>query len=148
MPVVSAAPRAQVQEMAAVGKKYGIPLIALGLGHVDGNAARRRDPLDRNPAGARREHDDIVTIPRSAAAVGRVAQRLRGTAAGGDFLQLALREESDVAAIGRPERIRGVLGERHRLSLKRIHRTQPELPFSVHRAAMTRVRPSGEMAKL
>jgi hypothetical protein len=98
--------RSRVQEMAAVGKEYRTESAARDpLRHVGGYTARRRDPLDRLAEGVRNEHDDVVTIPRSASAVGSVAQRLRGTAARGDLLQFALREESDVAAIGRPERV-------------------------------------------
>jgi hypothetical protein len=50
-----------------------------------------------------REQDYAVAIPRSPDTKAHVAQRLKGAAAGGDPLELALREEPDVAAVGRPE---------------------------------------------
>jgi hypothetical protein len=77
-----------------------------------------------------------------------VAQLLGRTAPGDDLLELALREKCDVAASGDQKRSYGVLGARHRLSLKRIQRCQPELPFFVAAAAITIARLSGDIAKL
>src|SRR6266852_6252362 len=117
--------------MAAAGQKYRVTAVAPGLGHAGGNTTSGRDPLDRSKGGSK--HDYIIAVPGSTAAVGHVAQRLGRPPASGDLLEFVLREESDIAAIGRPEGERGVLGARHRLRLKRIQRPQPELLLSIHR---------------
>src|SRR5260221_10148478 len=106
--------------MAAGRQKCGETVHAPRLGRVRWNAAGSRDALDRSVAGCGRKHDNIFTAPGAATAVRRITQGLDQTTAGGDLLELALREESDVAAIGRPEGVGGALGARHRLCPERI----------------------------
>src|SRR5262245_1126048 len=119
--------------MAAVGQEHGIAGYIFGPHHVRGNSAGGRYSLDYSisVAGLRKE-DYVLAVPRSSAALEHVTKRLRRAAAGGDLLELALREKSDVAAVGRPEGVRGVVGGRHRVSLKRVQRPQPELALSIH----------------
>src|SRR5580698_7751300 len=57
----------------------------------------------RTEAG--REHDHIILIPASAAAVGSIANDDRRASGQIHLLQLARNKKSDEAAIGRPERI-------------------------------------------
>src|SRR5690349_953104 len=119
--------------MMAIGQKYRETGGTLGFGHVGGNAAGRRDSLDRGSAAGRRKHDHVVAAPRSATSLGCIAKRLDRTTAGSNLLTFALREESEVAAIGRPEGVRGILRTQYRLCLKCVQRPQPELTLSVDR---------------
>ena len=50
------------------------------------------------------------------------------------LFQFATGEEPDEAAVRRPKRIRGILRERDRLPLERIHRPQPQLLLAAHRS--------------
>src|SRR6266849_6403258 len=99
--------------MAPIGQKHRVPKSTLGLEDIRGSTSGRRDFLDsfRDHTGRRKE-DHVLAVPRSAAWLGHIAQRLSRSAAGGDLLELALREEADVAAVGRPEGVRGILSRR------------------------------------
>src|SRR5262249_28210928 len=120
--------------MAAVGQEHGETVITLSPCQIGRNTTGRRDSLDRSPATTiGSKHDRIVSGPRSAASVGCVAQRLGRTTADRDLPKLSLCKESNVAAVGRPERISGILGTQHWLSLKRIQWTEPKLPLSLNR---------------
>src|SRR5215468_6269615 len=116
--------------MAAVTLEYGEAEYTLGTSHVRGYATGCGHSL--NGTAIARKHDHVVAIPRSSPAVGRVTQRLRGAAASGDLPQHALCEESDLAAVGRPEGKRRVLSVRHWLGLKRVQSTEPELTLPIY----------------
>src|SRR5215510_1293003 len=102
--------------MTAVGQKHGKAGCTVGRGYIRRYAAGGRYSLNGTPNG--RKDDHIVAIPRCSPALSRVTQRLRRAATGGDLLELALREESDLVAVGRPEWVRSVVSTGHRLSLK------------------------------
>src|SRR5215471_7468643 len=126
--------------MAAVGQEHWEAESTLAPCDLRGHTARGRYSLN-GAATTCRKHDHVVTIPRSAPSLARIAKRLRRPAASADFLELALREEPDVAAVGRPEGISGVLAARHRLSLKPVNCPQPELTLAIHRRRDCNVTP-------
>lgn len=77
--------------------------------------------------------DYPFSIPRSALLgqhsghSSRITQRLRWPARHFDFLQFAVRDKAEVAAIRRPKRVHGALRSRERLGGELIERAHPEL---------------------
>ncbi len=120
----------EIQKAAAIGKKHRIPQAVLILDYVNRSTARRLHPLDRH-SFVPRKHDNAAIAPGSPKGVGNVAHRLDRAAADGNFLQLAVGEEGDIAAIGRPEWLSGVLCIGHGLKPVLVHRPQPKLSFSL-----------------
>src|SRR5579872_6998895 len=59
-----------------------------------------------------RKQDDAVAVPSAAASKGSIAEILHDSAHGVDLLQLAIREEPNESAVGRPEGIGSVVGAR------------------------------------
>ena len=86
------------------------------FGHRNGNASGRRH-AENDAGGTRREQNHVVAIPGSAAAAGRIAQGLGRATRDGDLLELAFREEPQVRAIRRPERIVRSVRSRQRASI-------------------------------
>src|SRR5215510_14771867 len=117
--------------MAAVAMEYGEAEYTLCCGHVRGYATASGG-YSLNGTSIARKHDHVVAIPRSSPAVGDITQRLRGAAASGNLPKLALREESDLAAVGRPEGEHRVLSVRHWLGLKRVQSAEPELTLPIY----------------
>ena len=122
---------AQVKEVPAVGEKLRPSMAgvrrAVGGGDRHRAAAAGRDLL--HPANhGRREQDGALRIPAAAAPAGRVAQRERRPGIHVEALQLAVGEEPDRAAVGRPERERRLLGARQRFGRQRVQAPQPQLP--------------------
>src|SRR5215467_7747416 len=106
-----------------------MPLVSLCFVHIRRSPAGCGNLLDRNWSVSRREDDHVIATPGApeapAAIIRNIAQRLRRATDGGNLLQSALREESNVTAVRRPERVRCAFRKRHRLRLKRIERAQP-----------------------
>ena len=94
-----------------------------------GHAPRRGHFLERRSIGRSKDNHSI-SIPRSAAIVRRVAQRNWRTAGHVNFFELSAREESERAAVGRPERRRGALRSGKRLRGERVERADPEKSFA------------------
>ena len=95
-----------------------------------------------SPATTPAEHTPKPTVaassrPPAPTATGstatvRIAQGLRRPATDRNFLELSLREKTDVPAIRRPERPDRVFCAGHRLRLKGIKRTEPEFALALH----------------
>src|SRR5262245_24210407 len=117
-----------IEEVASVRQKERPP--------VGGLAARGVEPRnsDWETAGSgnaiqhvkAREEDHALSIPGPAAAFRHIAKRLRRSARGVDSLELAIGEESDGTAVGRPEGEGGILRAGKRLHGERIQGTDPE----------------------
>src|SRR5207248_1533194 len=76
------------------------------------------------------EDNHSVAAPRSPAIISGVTDPLWRPAGSLDLLEYSVREESDEAAVGRPERIRCVIGSVQWLSGERIERAHPELALA------------------
>src|SRR5205809_1778877 len=128
IPCVSTRNSGAIEEVAAVGQEVRevvhLLLARLIQRQGDRRAARLRNAVQRaKDVGS--EDDHAVAVPRRAAPTRCIAKRLRGTARGVNFLELAVREKSYEAAVGRPERIRRPLSPGQRLSRKRRERAEP-----------------------
>src|SRR5262247_3293798 len=114
-------PNVRIQEMAAVGQKHWIPKNALRLHSIRCHTTGSRHALYALPGCARlRKNDHVLPVPRPTTRRDRIAERLSRATTGGNLLELPLREETDIATIGRPERKRRVVGGRHGLRLQCI----------------------------
>src|SRR5215471_1734307 len=105
-----------------------MPLVSLCFVHIRRSPAGCGNLLDRNWSVKRREDDHVIATPgapEASAEIREIAQRLRRATDGGNLLQSALREESNVTAVRRPERVSRAFRKRHRLRLKRIESAQP-----------------------
>jgi hypothetical protein len=128
---------AEIKKVLAVGQKAGPALNRftsrlIELGDGAGCAAQGRDPMERT-ASIRGKDDHPVSVPGAATTVGRVAQRERWPACRFDLFELPIREESNGAAVRRPEWKRGALSARERLRRERIEGTHPEESFALRR---------------
>jgi len=113
-----------------------------GSGRGHGGAAGGGDTEER-AANVGRKENDIVAIPCAAARVGRVANHLGASAADGDALQLSVCEETDVAAVGRPEGIRVAVGIGEHFGFAGIERAEfdpPDPIFGNHGCQVAAVR--------
>ena len=106
------------------------PLLAFELRHGSGRAAGRRHPMNRGPV-PRRKDDHPVRTPGPTSTDGRVADRLRRTTRRLDLLELALREETEEAAVWGPEGIGGSFRVRKRARRQRVDRSHPKSGLSV-----------------
>src|SRR5438874_716787 len=112
--------------MPAVREKDRIAIAcARGDSDRDRSAARRRDAIERG-RGIGRKDDNAIAIPRAAAAGRSIAHRLGRAACDCDLPELSLGEESDDAAIRRPERKSAVLGSWQTMSLGAVERPNPQ----------------------
>ena len=84
------------------------------------------------PVHSRGEDDGAVGTPVGAAPFLRLANRLKGAAGSVDLFQLAVGEESDEPAVGRPEGIGRSLGALERLRRQAAKRTHVKPPLAVH----------------
>ena len=140
-----------VEEVAAVRQKLrpaDLHLLARGV-RLDGDggrSARGRDALDRIVARAV-EEDHALRAPGPVGARRRVADLLRRPARDVDLLELAVREEAEEPAVGRPEGARRSLRAGERLR-RRARSAAGSRSGSCPRASVAlkaRIRPSGEM---
>ena len=96
----------EVEEVAPIRQKEGEPqkLDASGheVGELDGLPAILRDPIDLGSRIDRKENRSR-RAPAPAPRYGGVAERLQASSRAVDLFQLPLREESDRAAVRRPE---------------------------------------------
>ncbi len=121
----------EVDEVAAIRQEDRPAVVALAPGLVEVRdhlvgAAARRDPVDRR--GRRgREEDHPGAAPGAAAAVVGAGERLRRTAREIHPHELAVGEEAEGAAVGRPEREPGALGAGKGPGLQRGERAHPDL---------------------
>src|SRR5262245_14410136 len=107
--------------MAVIGQELGPSVTRLASRLVKdrrwgGRAAIRRHAQQHAAARIRRdaEDDQVIAVPGAAEASGRVAHVGWRSAADLNLLELAAREESDEAAVGRPERERAALAAGNR----------------------------------
>src|SRR5262249_62196323 len=110
MAAVGEKPRESMTLLTGLNVRQGHRLAAAG-----GHAVQRRGDI-------RRKDDDAVAVPRAAPAGWSIAQRLRRAAGDIDSLQLALCEESEVAAVGGPQRDLRALGFRPLVRPPRVGR--------------------------
>jgi hypothetical protein len=106
-----------------------VEVAAFDLGHRSGQAAHCRHTLQRTGATGWGKDDDPIAVPCPASAVRGVAQGLGRATIDGYPLEFASCEESNRAAVGRPERIPGVFSATQRLRIKRIERPNPKRAF-------------------
>src|SRR5438270_9066154 len=118
--------------MATIRQERGVPIVAATTVYIGRIASSRRHTLNSNSAVGSSKYNDVVTIPGSTAGIGRVTQRLGRATASGDLFELSLSKKTDPTIVWRPEGICRALSKWHRLSLKSIQGTQPELLFSIH----------------
>ena len=111
------------------GQRWLVNGVPLGGGDFDRRSAVRGDLLQA-AAHARREHDDVLRAPGSAAAAGRLAERQRGAAVEIQPLQLAVGEEPHRSPVRRPERKRRVVAAGQRLRRDRVEVADPEQPLA------------------
>ena len=103
-----------IEEVLTVGKKVRIAVSELGIiletrSDFRSSAAAIGDGCEwAGNSGS--EDDGSAVIPGAAAAVGGIAESLRGAAGGENFLELAIGKEAEVFAIGRPEGKDGAFG--------------------------------------
>src|SRR5262245_34578946 len=117
--------------MAAVGEERWEAMARFAVLSIEdrralGDAAGSRYPKQRLGC-RRREQDDVVPIPRAATTGQGVTQHHRRSSGDADLLQLSAGEETDEAAIGRPERERRVFSARERAGVQAGDRSQPQL---------------------
>ena len=86
---------------------------------------RGRDAIDLT--GILGEKDDALAVPASAARLVYIAEYQRRAARRRNPPQLALRKESNVTAVGGPERAVGVIRADQRMRLEGIQGPHPEL---------------------
>ena len=138
---------AGVNEMTAVGEKRreSVPRFAVLL-IKHGQQAEPRHPRPRRAAGRRpgRKDDDVVAIPRAATPRPASQSATGGPPDDEHFLQLPVGEESDVTAVGRPERKgpSSVPG----IGCARRERPQPQLKSVLRARHEHNVAPSGDTA--
>ena len=105
---------AHVEEVALVGEEPGEPVGRFPAIEIDRRDrltadAAGRHALDRG-LGVRRVKDRPVGGPGAATPVARLRHRHRRTPVERQLLELAVDEEGDLPAVGRPEGERGPLG--------------------------------------
>src|SRR5256714_8772485 len=123
--------------MVTVGKRPGpamrrLQFRVIQFGYLSDCAAAGCNAIERAVV-ITSKNNYAIAIPSAAPSIWRVAECLRRTAGRVDFLQFGLREVSDEAAIGRPERIRGILSTSQWLGRKRSQRPNPKQLFSTRR---------------
>src|SRR5579864_6710984 len=108
------------KKMFAIGQEPG-PAFRRMLRLVEhrcrGGCATLRAYFHQRALKIGREDDHIIGAPSSSARVSRIGNVGNGTTCGRHLHQLAAGEESDVAAVGRPERMRSA-----GCTLKRLRR--------------------------
>jgi len=117
------------KEMLAVGKKPGKAMSGVHPvvenGRRGGGASLRANTHEgAEVIGA--VEDDIIGAPGSAAAVRGIGQHGNGATAGRDLHQLAIGEEAEATAVGRPERMTGPLSALELPCEIAVERTYPE----------------------
>src|SRR5688572_3422972 len=88
----------RIHDVTAVGQEVGPEMATLSW-PIDGGdrnrgATRRRDAVERM-LPARREHDDVIKVPRAAPALRRIAQNLRRAAGQRQSFQTAVCKKPD-----------------------------------------------------
>ena len=106
--VTAAVASGEVKVMLSVRKKpgeaVGIVLLRNQRGRRSSGSATRAD-AQKGAEIVGAEYDDVVGAPACAAAVGGIGEDSSRAASRRDLHQLAVGEETEVAAIGRPERM-------------------------------------------
>src|SRR5258708_30853226 len=77
------------------------------------------------------KQDVAVAIPSTTDGAERIAECLHGTSRTIDLLQPGIGKEGDESAVGRPERVYGVIGSGQGSQLQRIERANPDLLLRV-----------------
>src|SRR5437016_10461009 len=125
--------RSQIEEVLAVGKE---PWPAVSREFVRQRSdGRRSSPrggnLEKRFRKSRREYDGAICAPASAAPYGRITNRKSCAARDVRPFQLAIREESDGAAVGRPEGEARFFGTRDQFRRELVEGTHKELILPV-----------------
>src|SRR5579872_4192158 len=121
------------------------PLARPKLGQGSRIAALGRDPEELRIVSGR-EHDYLAGAPRRATRVGSIAQGQRRTARHVNFLKFAVREETQVTAIRRPEWAIPTLGSREWVGVIESNSRTHSWVAPPFLAANAIRRPSGEIA--
>src|SRR5690348_1193255 len=107
------APLHVIEKILAIRQKMG-PAMRLAAartrdpGHRFRNAARSGNAVEL-ANNVRRKNDHAVAIPRSSSSCTRVAEHFNRTGSNIQGFHFSFGEEPDMSAVGRPERIHGVL---------------------------------------
>ena len=120
----------RVKKMTAVREEPGESVRGLGPRRIQGGD-RRRGPAERGDSVdgreiARREQDHVILTPRTASPEGGVGQGRAVASTGEYLLELPTREEADLPAVRRPERVGAALRSLHRAGVHRIQRPHPQ----------------------
>src|ERR1700757_3941803 len=125
--------RSQIEEVLAVGKKPW-PAVSREFVRQRSEWSRRSargGNLKKRFRESRREHDGAIRAPAAAAPHGCIANRKSSAARDVRPLQLAIREECDRAAVGRPEGKTRFFGTRDRFRHELVEGAQKELVLSL-----------------
>src|SRR5579862_2224016 len=100
--------------MLSVGEKHGPPETAFSTTRIQSTDARRgsarRGYAKQACSRLRRKNNDSIFVPRSAAALRRVTDRLHRPTRDLQLFQLRVGKEGDGSSVRRPERIACALG--------------------------------------
>ena len=128
-----------IKKVAAVWQERRIAMThvpgdSVEHGHWRALAAGCRDARKRLTI-VRAEDDHACRAPGAVVRARGIGEHLRAGGTQIETLQFALRAERDGAAVGRPERLDGVLGVRERRYRERIEPADPERSAAVRRPA-------------